>query len=416
MAEDKKPKIDLKARLGKAGGAAPPPAAGGGIPVPAPAPMATPMGASPVAPPPTSSPGAGMTPPPGVPVGPPPAFKPSGGPALDPSNPLAAAVQPQRSQRPAAAVPQAPPQPQRIEVDEATVHEARKGARKQGLAYGLIAGVVFGIVGFMGGGAQETSKARSRAVGDAKSLSADVTKAKAQLVTLGEKVEAGRNALKNDKKFPEALAKDLSSVLIDFDGTKLAGVRFSGFPQETTSGLIEFITQVQGLNDRKSALAGLMTRLQKPITEQLAAGGRTSINHAVILLGEKDQGANGMIAILAPLTKAIEVNPPQPPNLPAELTATNPLTRTNVSAPKYTPGALDKPKYNVVFPVAPKSIDTIFPSETQGAIAQLVGQLNKVLVDIRGEKAAPGGEMVVEDKIGLIDRADKLVTGLNKVE
>lgn len=416
MAEDKKPKIDLKARLGKAGGAAPPPAAGGGIPVPAPAPMATPAGASPVAPAPSSSPGGGLAPPPGVPVGPPPAFKPSGGPALDPSNPLAAAVQPQRSQRPAAAVPQAPPQPQRIEVDDATVHEARKGARKQGLAYGLIAGVVFGIVGFMVGGAQETSKARGRAVNDAKSLSADVTKAKAQLVTLGEKVEAGRNTLKNDKKFPEGLAKDLSSVLVDFDGTKLAGVRFSGFPQETTSGLIEFITQVQNLNDRKSALAGLLTRLQKPITEQLAAGGRTSINHGVILLGEKDQGANGMIAILAPLTKAIEVTPPQPPNLPAELAATNPLTRTNVAAPKYTPGALDKAKYSVVFPVAPKSVDAICPSETQGAIAQLVGQLNKVLVDIRGEKAAPGGEMVVEDKIGLVDRADKLVTGLNKVE
>ena len=45
---------------------------------------------------------------------------------------------PARSQAPAA-----PPQPQRIEVDELTVQEARKGARKQG----LIAGVVFVIVG-----------------------------------------------------------------------------------------------------------------------------------------------------------------------------------------------------------------------------------------------------------------------------
>ena len=40
----------------------------------------------------------------------------------------------------------------------------------------------------------------------------------------------------------DTLAKDLSAINVDFDGTKLAGVRFSGFSQETTTGLIEFIS------------------------------------------------------------------------------------------------------------------------------------------------------------------------------
>lgn len=419
MAEDKKPKIDLKARLGKAGGAAPPPAAGGGIPAPVPAPMATPSAASPVAPvpgpAPISSPSAGLTPPPGVPVGPPPAFKASM-PALDPSNPLAAAVAPPVSHRPAApAAPQAPPQPQRIEVDELTVQEARKGARKQGLLYGLVAAVVLGAIGYIAGGAITESKARARAVNDAHSLAGDVTKAREQLKTLADKVEAGRNQLRNDHKFPDALARELGAINVDFDGTKLAGVRFTGFPTSTTSGLIEFITQVQGINDRKTALGSLLGKLQKPITEQLAAGQRTNVSY-VVMLGDKEPGTGNMFAILAPLTKPIEVNPQQPAAFPAELTATDPLSRKNITLPKYGPGSLEKPKAGVMFPVVPKSVDAACPSESAGQIAQLVSQLNRIINDIRGEKAAPGGDVIVEEKQGLLDKADKLITGLNSVQ
>src|SRR5688572_29286619 len=116
MADEKKPKIDLKARLGKAavGGATPPPPGAGGIPVPQATP--SPSGGSgnanatganaPIAP--GSQPKAGLPVPPGIPVGPPPAFK-AHGLALDPSNPLAAAVAPPAAQRSVK-----PPQPQRI--------------------------------------------------------------------------------------------------------------------------------------------------------------------------------------------------------------------------------------------------------------------------------------------------------------
>src|SRR5690349_7283534 len=119
MAEERKPKIDLKARLGKAsGGAAPSPggAAGGAIPVPQ-------RG---------SRPPPAIPPPvlPGSPVGPPSPFGQMEGvtPAIDPSNPLAAVAAPYR---PAPTPP--PPAPTRIEVDEASVHAARAGGRKQGL-------------------------------------------------------------------------------------------------------------------------------------------------------------------------------------------------------------------------------------------------------------------------------------------
>ncbi len=98
--------------------------------------------------------------------------------------------------------------------------------------------------------------------------------------------------------------------------------------------------------------------------------------------------------------------------MPTE-TATDPLTRQNLSVPKYTKGDLDKP--SAVY-VLPKSIEAACPSETSGSIAQLGSQLSRVLTDIRGEQAAPGGDVVTESKPGLTDRAEKLVTSLNRVQ
>jgi hypothetical protein len=414
MAEEKKPKIDLKARLGKGAGAATPPppvaGAGGGIPVPA-VPSTAASGGGGVASAPTSSPGGGaaVPVPPGIPVGPPPAFGKSAHAALDPSNPLAAAVTPYRAPQPPPPAP--PPQPQRIEIDEMSLQVARKGARNQGIMAGLVAAVVLGAVGYIAGGAMETNKGRQKAVGDAKSLAGDVAKSRDQLKLIADKVEAGKNSLLKDKKFPDTLAKELGGINVDFDGNKLAGVRFSGFPQETTSTLIEYITLVQTLNDRKTAIIGLLSRLQKPITEQLTAGQKTKISYAVFF-GLQDPSKNPF-AMLAPLTQPIEAATPTAISLPAEFTATDPTNRQNIKAPKYVTGNLDKP--SAVY-VLPKSIEAACPSETSGSIAQLGSQLSRVLTDIRGEQAAPGGDVVTETKAGLQERADKLVTSLNRVQ
>lgn len=405
MAEEKKPKIDLKARLGKGAGGATPPPPTAGIPVPA-----VPSGAASGSGTPSSRPsGGGLPMPPGIPVGPPPAFGKQPHVALDPSNPLAAAATPYRA--PAPAPPPQQLQPQRIEVDEMAVHEARKGARKQGLIGGLVVAAVLGAIGYIAGGAIETNKGRQKSVGDAKSLAADVLKSREQLKVIGEKVEAGRNSLLKEKKFPESLAKELGGINVDFDGNKLAGVRFSGFPQDTTATLIEYITSVQTLNDRKSAIVSLLQRLQKPITEQLASGQKTSINY-VVFFGQQDPSRNPF-AMLAPLQKPIEAANAGAISLPAEFTATDPITRQNIKAPKYTTGNLDKP--SAVY-VLPRSIEAACPSETAGAIAQLGSQLGRVLTDIKGEKAAPGGDVIVDDKPGLMDRADTLAKGLNRVQ
>ena len=402
MADEKKPKIDLKARLGKSavGGATPPPGAAGGIPVPTTTP--TPGGGSSasagVGAIPTPAPKGGLPVPPGIPVGPPPAFK-SAALNLDPSNPLAAAVAPTAPPRRAE-----PPKPQRIEVDEMTVQEARKAARKQGLLAGIVAGIVLAAVAYIIGGAQETNKGRAQSVAHAKALADDVSKSREQLKNLADKLDAGRQALAQHK-FPDSLTKDLGGINIDFDGSKLAGVRFSGFSQDTTSGLIEYISAVQGLNDRKSAFANLLTRLQKPLTEQFkAAADNKPPPIGFIVLIKTDQ-ARTPYGVLAPLQKPLDLSAA----MPAEFTATDPLSHQVVTAPKLT--SLDKPGAAYMIP---KSIEAACPSEVTGQIGQLAGQLGKLLTDIRGEPTSP--DSPVDTKPGLLEKADRLITGLNKVQ
>ncbi len=384
MAEEKKPKIDLKARLGKNQPAAA---------TPPPSPISSkPLGAGPI--------GGGVPVPPGSGVAPPPAL--GHAPAtLDPSNPLAAAAQPYRAPAPAP-----PPQPARIEVDEVAVKDAARGALKKGVMIGMVGAVLVGAVTFIAGGAQENSKGRQRSVADAKFLSGEVTKAKDQLKSMAEKMDAGRNTLVKDKKFPDTLAKDLGAMNIDFDGQKLGGVRFAAFQKETPGQLIEFITAVQTLNDRKLQIINLLNKLQKPLTDQLAQAGKANLIHVVVI--DKDQSGN--LALLSALKEPLPLSAAPP----ASYTVVNPLSKSASTINRYTGGDLSKA---AAIPVVPKSFDANCPSETAGLAAQLASQINKFVVDIQGEKAGPADPMgaVVDSKPHLIERAEKLETALKKI-
>ncbi|MGO8998281.1 MAG: hypothetical protein ACLQVI_33600 [Polyangiaceae bacterium] len=399
MADDKKPKIDLKARLGKQGGAAA-----------APAPTPMPGGVVPQAtrsqpPPMVGSPQA----PPGVPVGPPPRFAPASQAPMDPSNPLAAVATPYR---PPPMQQQAPaPVATRIEVDEGVVHEARRGALKRGMVIGLIIAAALGGVGFVAGGASEQGKAREKSKGDAASLSEDLTKAKDTLTKLADKMEEGVKTLSGGK-FPDKLSGDLGGLNVAFDGSELAGRRFSGFPQETTAMLVDFITSVQALNDRKELVQGLLTKLQKPMTDQMnAPPGSGSIT--LIAAVQKDATGNPY-AFLAPLSPAITFTSSSDIKWPPQFTFSDPMGGgSNASAPRYTGGDISKAA--AAIPVVGKTFEKVCPSEAAGGVAQLRAQIGGFIRDIRGEGAA-APDVVTDTKAGLIERADKLLLGLQKVQ
>lgn len=395
MAEDKKPKIDLKARLQKTQG----------IPAqatPAPAPVSGPPPSGPVAP--------GSIPAPAIPAPvrsapvsiPAPSLP--GGAAAETLGGLARGVAsgPFRAQP---EPPPPPPQPQRIEVDEATVQAARKGALKTAMVAAVGVSVLFGALGYVIGGARQQSAGRELALKDAKDLASKVGEAKTTLDALKTKTEAARDALLKEGKFPDALITELGGLNVDFDGKQLAGRRFSGFSTSAVQELVAFVTAVQDLNDKKDSLARVLTRLQKPLTERLqnAAANKATVTH-VVVVGQDDY------AILAPLVTPVSGTPPRF-DFPKDLTFTDPFSKKNSSLPRYTGGPLTKP--SAVY-VIPKSIDNAFPSEASQGAAQLAVQLSSLLRDIKGDEVA--ADSVSDGKPGLIDRATKLETSLNQIK
>ncbi len=388
MAEEKK-KIDLKARLGKGAGA--------GAPTPTPAPV----GSAPAVPSAPVMPGAsgpGLPVPPGVPVGP--------APAIDPTNPLAAVVAPRITHA-------APAQAQRIEVDEIAVQQVASKGRRNMAIIGLLAlGIGVGA-GVMVGQAKETGAGREQARNDAKELKTGVDEAKTKLEDLATKLEGGAKLLtaKEGKQFPKELAGQLGGINVGFDGDKLAGRRFSGFPQETSKGLFDFVAGVTALNDHKTAVKNLLSKLEKPITEQFAAaaGGQHSIQYVVLLGGvsAKDPGGN-FVANLAQINPPLSFTGDSPP-IPPEIKAN--YAGQNVSVPKYKGGAINEPS---AMYVAPNSFEAVCPSDTKSLVAQLAIKLGDLILEIRGE-GKPQGDIVQDSKPGLLEQADTLSKGLEKV-
>jgi hypothetical protein len=105
---------------------------------------------------------------------------------------------------------------------------------------------------------------------------------------------------------------------------------------------------------------------------------------------------------------------PQNISLPAKFTFGNPGGGGNTELPRYAGGDISKTPAAIY--VVPKTFDTACPSAQGGQIAQLGAQIGEFIRSIKGEGSAPAGTDAVQDsKPGLLERADKLVDGLNKI-
>jgi hypothetical protein len=325
--------------------------------------------------------------------------------ALDPNNPLAAVAKPFAQSR----VPAAPAhQAQRIEVDEVAVKQASSGGFKKGLILGVVIAFMLGGLGWAAGNATSAADARTKGVHDAHDLAADLGKAQESLNTVQQKLEAGAKTLVGERKYPADLAQALSGINVDFGGDKLTGRRFSGVPAETTRQLFDFITRVQGLNDKKDLVVALLTKLQKPITEELnRPAGQLPISMVIIV----DKDTPNVGAFLAPL--ATPIAPDDKNGVPNDLTFLNPRGGGNVKLPRLKDTKI--PSDGAAVTLVPNTFDKVCPSATHGQIAQLVTSMRSLIDDIQGQKGSEGGDAVTETKAGLSEIAGKLADQLNKV-
>ena len=388
MAEDKKPKIDLKARLGRAHGTA-------SVPVPGTAPSGrgsgVPAGVGSGPPPPVgmgSAPGSIPPPAVGVPIGVPvPPFGPQ------PTDAFGAAVS-ARSMRPA----QGPMI--KVEMDAETAKAAARAGKKVAMA-GVVALIGGVVVGYAWGGRSSDAKGAERALQDAQELIADIEKSQTKVKELTDKIGAAIKALK-EKRFPETFATELGGLSIPFGAEKLAGRNIGRFQPKLLQALFGYTYDIEALNDRKDALKNLFIGQKPVIVDALGSAGNPKVTWSVFV---QKSPVHGPVAILAR-------------NNPAELFAykdTWPakykISNGNelVDVERFSTGdVFTSEKKVTVIPIDPDSVATSFPNDILTRVTTELSKTNDVLAG----KAAGGDD---EDSTGILKKGEQLLAELRKI-
>ena len=395
-AEEKKPKIDLKARLGKGA------AAGGGTPVGVPAATSS---LSSMPPPQIGSvapPAIGSIPPPQV------AAVPRGMPTVPggvPAPPFGgAAAAPQESTdafgaRVAAPV-RAAPTTFKIELDAETVAAAQKGGKRATIlsAITLLLGLA---VGFAWGGSSANNKGANAALQGASELITEIDQSQAKVKEMSDKIGAAVKSLK-EKKFPASFANDLGGLSIPFGPDKLAGRSIGRFDPRTLSMLFSYASDVDALNTRKDALKNLFSAQKKAIEDALGAGTNPKVAWTVFIQKSPAHGPVGFIAAMNPAEAFAYKEAKWPESF--KISNGRELVQTDRYQGK---DVISTDKKIVAVPLDPDSVSASFPTDVLGRIT---GELAKT-DDIMSGSGAPGSD----DEQGILKKGEQLLIALRKI-
>lgn len=388
MAE-KKVKIDLKTRLGRASSTK------------APSTTATPVPG--VAPPP---PPTGLAPPPGI-------VQPSGIPAppFAPQQPARPAGPKIKSDDPfhAVSAEEAAPKPQEIKIEIG--HEVVQ-AQSKGRVYIAIAAVAAALlgtgIGYALGGMSARADADKAAVKGASEIATGIEKAKGNIETLANKVDGATKTMFKDKKFPADFSKDLGDITIDFSSGDLAGKNINRLKGSTVRSLFEFARDAQELDAKRDWLRRLFEGRKAAIEEILTGAQNPKISY-IVFVGKAQKGP---VATFAPLKDAFEFNKDWPDKLTI-LGANN----QEVATERYKSGEpfVKLPRregeaptvYSI--PIEPDGIKAAFPDPLGARIEE---ELKSISLLVRG---SPPGTPAAQEKTGLLKMAEDLVQDLKAV-
>ena len=384
---EQKPKIDLKARLGKkpmsspmsapvaAGGSTVPPPVGAGVGPAAAAPAAMP------APTYTSSPRP-VTPS-GVPA-PPFTNRPPGAPAADPTNPYGAVA-------PAAAAPARAPQAIRIELGE-EVMEARRSGRKKVAVLAAITALIGGFIGFTVGGGAERAKGAASAVAGAQELIKEIDKANAEVTKLADTLKAAKEKLVKGQ-YPEQEVSQLGAINIPFSGTNLAGKGIGRFQPEVLSMLIQYSTTATEANDQKEKLQSVLSGAKKGLLELLEQKEKPQVRWSAVI----NDGPGGPWVSMTPVPTPFAARERWPNELKI-----GPAGKQREYS-RFKGGKVGNGDF---LPVDPSTQTAVCPSDV---IFKLRRELNDLETVLRGDPT-PG-----QDKVGLIEAGQKLTQKLKQI-
>ena len=369
MSEDKKPKIDLKARLGKKTVSAPATGPGGSIPPP-----------------------AGIPKPSGVGIPAPPfqqthTSRPA--PMVDASNPYGA-MQP-------SVAPRAEPATIRIEMGD-DVMRAQKGGKTKVLVLAIVTAAIGGFMGFAIGGGAERGKGQDAALQGAQELTKDVTAANAKIEELANVLKAAKEKL-GKGKFPEEEVSKLGALNIPFDGTNLSGKGIGRFKSDVLNMLIQFASASTEANDQKEKIQNVLNRNKKGVQEFLDGQTKPVIRWSVMISGSPFGPIASMQPVPAPFLVQSEDKKPWPESF--KLMA----DKKEVTVKRYLKGeaASEDPTF---IPVDPGTQTLVCPNDTLFSIRRELSGMEEVL---RGNPT-PG-----EEKTGLLEQGQNLLKKLKDI-
>lgn len=373
MSEGNKPKIDLKARLGKKTVSAPATGPGGSIPPP-----------------------AGIPKPSGVGI-PAPPFQ-SQTATQRPAAPVVDATNPYGAMEPAAA-PVAAPAAIRIEMSD-DVMRAQAGGRTKVLVLSVVTALIGIGIGFALGGISERNKGTEAAMEGAKDLTKDVEAANAKIAELADILKSAREKL-GKAQFPDDEVSKLGGLNIPFSGINLSGKGIGRFKADVVTMLIEFSSAAAEANDNKGDLQRVLSGNKKGVQDFLDSQTKPQVRWSVIVGGSP----LGPIAAMQPIpqpfpltTDAKDYKWPDQFEVPAGQGKKQVVKR-------YTKGdaATEDPLY---IPVDPSTQAMVCPSDV---LVKLRGKLSDLEETLRGNPT-PG-----EEKTGLLETGQTLAKKLKQI-
>ncbi|HKY37376.1 MAG TPA: hypothetical protein VJN18_15645 [Polyangiaceae bacterium] len=373
MAEDKKPKIDLKARLGKKTVGAPAAGPGGSIPPP-----------------------AGIPRPPGVGGIPTPPFQ-GGGAASRPA-PVMDASSPYGAMEPAVA-PVVKPTAITVELSDEVVRAQGRGKAKV-LVLAIITAALGGFVGFTLGGTTERAKGTDAAKQGAAELAKDVEAANAKIDELAGVLKSAKEKL-SKATFPDEEVSKLGALNIPFSGANLSGKGIGRFKAEVLNMLVEFASASTEANDQKEKIQSVLNRNKKGVQEFLESQTKPVVRWSVIVGGSP----LGPIASMQPI--------PAPFQLVGEQGKQHSWPESfdlmdkdkKVSIKRYLKGdaASEDPTF---IPVDPSTQTLVCPNDVVFSIRRELTGMEEVL---RGDPT-PG-----QEKTGLLEAGQNLLKRLKEI-
>jgi hypothetical protein len=374
MSEDKKPKIDLKARLGKKTVGAP--AAGSGGSIPPPAGIPRPSGVSGIPAPPFQG-GAGAS------------ARPT--PVVDASNPYGA-MQP-------AAAPVVRSTAITVELSDEVVRAQGRGKTKV-LVLAIITAVLGGTVGFTLGGISEKDKGAKAAKEGAGELIKDVEAANAKIEELAGVLKSAKEKL-SKSKFPEEEVSKLGALNIPFSGTNLSGKGIGRYKSDVLNMLVEFASSSTEANDQKEKIQSVLNRNKKGVIEFLESQTKPVVRWSVIVGGSPLGPVASMQPVPTPFQLVGEQGKPHSWPEAYDLMEKD----KKVSIKRYLKG--DAASENPTFiPVDPSTQTLVCPNDVVFSIRRELTGMEEVL---RGDPT-PG-----EEKTGLLEVGQNLLKKLREI-